>query len=91
MNLEKGTKLNSNFKSKINYKQDPSSKFTKILDKFYFANKVKSLNGEFNNNLSINFDETYKVKDYNYNLSGNFEKSKLEFRSIKNSFFSEEI
>tara|TARA_B100000963_G_scaffold314507_1_gene293089 strand:- start:3511 stop:5679 length:2169 start_codon:yes stop_codon:yes gene_type:complete len=91
LNLEKGTKLNSNFKSKINYKQDPSSKFTKILDKFYFANKVKSLNGEFNNNLSINFDETYKVKDYNYNLSGNFEKSKLEFRSIKNSFFSEEI
>ncbi len=91
LNLENGTKLNSNFKSKINYKQDPSSKFTKILDKFYFANKVKILNGEFNNNLSINFDETYKVKDYNYNLSGNFEKSKLEFPSIKNSFFSEEI
>ena len=40
-----------------------------------------------NNNFSIEFDNTYKVKDYNYSISGKLEKGKFELSSqMKNNF-----
>ena len=40
----------------------------------------------------LDFDKTYKIKDYNYKISGNLEKAKFELaRSFKNSFITEDI
>ena len=50
------------------------------------------MKANFNNNFTIDFDKTYKVKDYNYSISGKIEKSNFELsKPIKNSFITEEI
>ena len=55
-------------------------------------NNVKSLKANFNNYLSIDLDKTYKVKDYNYKISGNIKESKFELlNSLKNSLITEKI
>ncbi len=92
LNLEEGINLSSNFRSNINLIDNDLNKYSKILDKFKFFDQIKLLQGNFSNNISIVFDDTYKLKKYNYNISGNIEKSKFVFSDpIKKSFIIEEI
>tara|TARA_Y100000816_G_scaffold278796_1_gene250375 strand:- start:1655 stop:3835 length:2181 start_codon:yes stop_codon:yes gene_type:complete len=92
LNLEEGINLSSNFRSNINLNDSDLNKYSKLLDKFKLFDQIKLFKGNFSNNVSIVFDDTYKLKKYNYNLSGNIEKSKLAFSDpIKNSFIIEEI
>ena len=92
LNLENGIKLNSNFNSKLNFDEKLVKKYTKFFSKYEFANNVKSLKANFNNYLSIDLDKTYKVKDYNYKISGNIKESKFELlNSLKNSLITEKI
>jgi len=92
LNLENGIKLNSNFVTKINLDEQLSNKYLKFLKKYNLNFKIKNLNANLNNYLFINLDNTYKVKDYNYNFSGNLKESRLEFPDpIKNNYFSDEI
>ena len=45
-----------------------------------------------NNNISINLDKTYKVKDYNYSISGKIDSENFEIlRPINNNFLTKEI
>ncbi len=92
LNLENGIKLNSNFNSKFDFDEKIFKKYTKLLNKYEFAKNLKSLKADLNNNLFIDLDNTYKVKDYNYGISGKFEKGKLDLLSpVKNAFITEEI
>ena len=92
INLENGIKINSNFNSKIDFSDQVNEKFTKLLKKFDFIRGLKTLKADLNNNFSIQLDQTYKIKDYNYNVAGKLEKSKIALSSpIKNKFFIEEI
>ena len=92
LNLDNGIKLNSNFVTKINLDEQLSNKYLKFLKKYNLNFKIKNLNANLNNYLFINLDNTYKVKDYNYNFSGNLKESRLEFPDpIKNNYFSDEI
>ena len=92
LNIENGIKLNSNFNSKFNFDEKNFNKFAKFLNKYNFINNIKNLKADFNNNLSIDLDDTYKVKDYNYSISGKLEKVKFELSNpIKNSLITEEI
>jgi len=92
LNLENGIKLNSNFNSKLNFDEKLVKKYTKFFSKYEFLNNVKSLKANFNNYLSIDLDKTYKVKDYNYKISGNIKESKFELlNSLKNSLITEKI
>ena len=51
-----------------------------------------NLDAEFRNNFEIDFDNTYKVKRYNYNLSGNILKSSFKFQNpIANKLSGEKI
>ena len=53
---------------------------------------IKNLDAELNNNFSITFDKTYKVKEYNYSNSGKFKKGKLVLpKLIKNEYLLKEI
>ncbi len=92
LNLENGVKLNSNFNSIIDFNEKIVSKYSKLFDEFKFLQNFKTLKADLSNNIFIDLDNTYKVKDYNYSISGNIEKSKLELaNSLKSSFTQEEF
>ncbi len=93
LNLENGFKLNSNFNSKLNFDEKMIESYSKYFNKYDFVKNLKEINAEFNNNFSINLDDTYKVQDYNYSISGVVKKSKFEFtKPIKtNEFLNKEI
>ena len=57
----------------INFSIDIANFF----DKYITTGKLNSLKANFQNNISIDLDETYKVKNYNYKISGNLEKANL--------------
>ena len=92
LNLVNGIKLNSNFISNINLDSEKIKKLNEVLEKFNLGGNFKELNGDFNNNILVNLDKTYKVTNYNYKLSGKLKKSKIElFHTFKNNFNIEEI
>ena len=92
VNLENGVNLVSNFKSKFDFNKDLLSKYSKYLDKFALVKDFKNLKANLNNNLTISFDKTYKVEDYNYKISGNIEKGNIKFKDpIKYVFLEKEI
>ena len=92
LNLDEGIKLNSNFNSEINLNKKSFVKYNKFLNKFKFINNVDNIYGNLNNNFFIFFDKTYKVKDFNYGVSGKINNSKLKLTNpIKNSFLNEQI
>ena len=68
--------LQSNFKTIL--------KFNNNLEKIDFLNDIKyakylkNLNAELNNNLSLQFDKTYKVMNYDYKVNGKILKAVLE-------------
>ncbi len=92
LNLENGIKLKSNFNSKLNLNEKNIFKYSKFLNKYEFLKNIEIINANLNNSLSVDLDETYKVVDYNYILSGKVPKSELELSSsFKNSLINEEI
>ncbi len=92
LNLKNGVKLNSNFISEINLTNNKKEKYNDILKNFNLFGKINLLDGNFNNNVFINFDKTYKLINYNYTFSGKIKKSNLELNDvIKNDFINEEI
>ena len=78
LNLEEGIRLSSNFNSKINFKENQINYFLKLLKKSNTIRNIYSLKADFNNTLSIELDNTYKVKNYNYSISGKIEKGKFK-------------
>ena len=92
LNLENGIKLKSNFNSKLDFNEQVTEKYTKLFKRFDVVKNLKTLKADVNNNFSIDLDNTYKVKDYNYSVIGKLEKSNFELLSpIKNKFINEEI
>ena len=81
LNLENGIKISSNFNSKIDLDDKFFEKKEKLLNKLNFK-KIENLQANLINNFSIVLDNTYKVKDYNYNFSGKFEKLKIKLPKI---------
>ena len=92
INLENGIKLVSNFNSKLNLDEKFSSKYSKLLNRFDILKSIKNLSANFNNNISIDLDNTYKIKNYNYNISGKIEKSKFELaKQFKNKLITDKF
>ena len=92
INLENGIKLESNFDSKLNIDEKFFRKYSKLLNRFDFLQSIKNLSASFNNNILIDLDNTYKIKDYNYNISGKIEKSKIELANqFKNKFITDKF
>ena len=92
LNLTNGIKINSSFNSEINFDEKALKKYSKILNKNDFFEKIKKFKGNFSNIVSINLDDTNKIKSYDYNVSGKIDQSHLEFEnSIKHDFITEKI
>ena len=91
LNLENGIKVSSNFDSAGDLSEKIITKYKKF---FNFSDnfKIKNLKADLNNNFVINFDNTYKIIDYNYKLSGKIKKTNLELLNpFKNNFIKKEI
>ena len=92
LNLEDGIKINSNFDANINLDHKPLNKYQKFFTKYKFTKNIKSLKANLNNNIFIDLDKTYKLRDYNYKILGKLKESKLEFHPpFKNSFLKNNI
>ena len=92
LNLSNGTKISSNFNSKINLDEKALNKYSKIFNKIEFFESLKQFKGNFINNVSIDLDNTNKVKSYSHNISGQIDQSYFEFKNpIKHNLITEEI
>ena len=92
LNFDSGIKLSSNFNSKINLTKEKLKQNLKFSNKFNFIEKINTLNADLNNIVSINLDNTYKVENYKYKISGKVKELSVELdKSFKNSFINEDI
>ncbi len=92
LSLDNGLKIKSNFKSFIDLSDKQFKKYSQILDKFNLKDNLKSLKANTNNTFIIDLDNTYKVKNYNYDISGNIKSLGFKFSdSIKSNFLQKEI
>ena len=92
MNLENGVKLSSNFNTKFELDKKKLFQYSKFLNRLNLPFEINDLSANLNNNLSINFDNTYKVENLNYETSGVIKRGSLKFfKPFKNYFKTEEI
>ena len=92
LNLENGVEISSNFDSKIDFNKKTFLKYSEIFEKFELLKNLKSLKADLSNNISLNLDSTYKIKDYSYNILGKIEKGKFELlKPFKNDYFRDEF
>ena len=92
LNFNNGIKLNSNFNTQVNLRDKNLDKFKNILKKFDFTKRIKNVSGEFNNNISLNFDDTLKLIDYDYNIIGKLDNSTIKvLKSFNNNIIKDKI
>ena len=76
----------SNFNSDIKYQNSLKNGYSKLLKKFENLREITEIEAVLKNNLKINFDKTYKIKDYNLSSRGEIIKGSLK---IENPLSSE--
>ncbi len=92
LNLQNGINISSNFNSKFDYDENSLKKFPKVINKINFINNIKKVKADLNNIIFIELDNTYKIKNYNYKISGKLQKGEIKLiKKIKNNFINEEI
>ena len=92
LNLEKGLNLSSNFKSEFSFDKKLLNKYSKFINQKKFIENINIIKTTLNNNISINLDKTYKLKNYDYKISGTVHKSEIELsKIIKNDYILKEI
>jgi len=83
--------LTSNFKSNIKYNSQSINRIN-LIKKLKYSENINDLEADIENNFSINFDKTYKVKNYNYKSNGKILKANLVFKKlIENNFLEDKI
>ena len=91
INLSPEIYLESNFKTIFNLKNKIIS-YSNFFPNFNDFENFESLNGELNNNFTISFDKTYKIKSYNLRSNGNISDASLRLKKpIKNLLSNEKI
>ena len=83
--------LSSNFKTSFKYDYKKDGEFNFLSNNIYFKNII-NFDAELINNIKVEFDNTYKIKNYEYKNNGKILKASLEFQKpIKNYFLYEDI
>ena len=80
--------LESNFKTSLKYTDNSIIK--NVIKNFSVANDIINLEANLNNNFSISFDKTYKVKNYKYEINGKVKKVFFSFKKPIKNFLSKE-
>ena len=85
-------KLNSNFTSKVKLNKKNLKPLLKKLNELEYFKDLTSLDAELNNSLSVNFDNTFKLKNYEFDSKGKVDKAIFNLKKpIKNTFNNEDI
>jgi len=83
--------LETNFQSNIKYNSEFINYLNLVKD-FKNAENISVLEVNLDNSFSINFDKTYKVKNYNYKTNGVISKANFDFNeNLKNQFLDKKI
>ena len=91
LKLSSNIEVNSNFKANLKYDKKINN-YTNLIKDYKHLNNLASLEADLNNNFTINFDETYKVKKYNYSSSGKILKANFSFeKPLDNYFLNDKI
>ena len=80
----------SNFNSDIKYQNSLKNGYSKLLKKFENFREIDQIEAVLKNNLKINFDKTYKIKDYNLSSRGEIIKGSLKIENPLSSEILEE-
>jgi hypothetical protein len=88
---DKKISLETNFNSNINYNNN-SVNYLKYFEKFKFSKQLVNFKANLTNRFFINFDETYKVKKYDFQSSGKIKKVTLNLKDhVERHLFGEKI
>ena len=83
--------IKSNFNTKLNYNKKFSNYLNFIKD-FYSVDNITNLEAYLHNSFLINFDQTYKVVNYNYQSNGKVKNANLNFtKPFHNELIEEKI
>ena len=74
----------SNFNSNIKYQNSLENKYSKLFKKFEKIGELVEIEAVSKSNLNINFDKTYKIKDYNFSSRGEILKGSLKIENPLN-------
>ena len=85
VNLSNIISVESNFLSKINFKKGDKIRYKEFFKNINFFENIETFKVDLNNNFSIKFDQTYKVKDFSFKSNGLLQNAHIKFEEpIKN-------
>ena len=85
VNLSNIISVESNFLSKINFKKGDKIRYKEFFKNINFFKNIEIFKVDLNNNFSIKFDQTYKVKDFSFKSNGLLQNAHIKFEQpIKN-------
>ena len=85
VNLSNIISVESNFLSKINFKKGDKIRYKEFLKNINLFKNIEIFKVDLNNNFSIKFDQTYKVKDFTFKSNGLLQNAHMKFEQpIKN-------
>ena len=85
VNLSNIISVESNFLSKINFKKGGKIRYKELLKNINLFKNIEIFKVDLNNNFSIKFDQTYKVKDFTFTSKGLLQNAHIKFEQpIKN-------
>ena len=82
--------LETNFKSKLNLNKNSLNKNYFIKKNSKYFKDINNLQLELNNYISVSFDKTYKVTDYNYKGNGQLVNALFYFDVPITNYFSDQ-
>jgi hypothetical protein len=91
LKLSSETSLESNFKINLKY-NDRLKNYINLFEDYKYAKNLVGLEIDLGNRLTMKFDETYKLKNYDYKSNGKILKADFNFeKPIQNYFLDDEI
>ena len=85
VNLSNIISVESNFLSKINFKKGDKIIYKEFFKNINYFKNIEIFKVDLNNNFSIKFDQTYKVKDFTFKSKGLLQNAHIKFEQpIKN-------
>ena len=80
-------KIESNFLSNINLNRE-IKKLQKLLPHLSFIKNLSNVKAELNNSLILNFDKTYKLKNFDYKNNGKIINTNFDLNDLNFDYFT---
>ena len=91
LKLNQEPSIKSNFITNLNLDNE-STIIKKYFKNFDFINYINSLKAELNTSFQIDFDKTYKIKNYNFKNNGKIFKADLDVpNELQEKFYNKKI